>query len=279
MAIQTLNAVLAGMRPMEKFSKVATPTLVAGRPHSLWYLGGVPGAGSAAANTAGGVALSSSSAQVAGQIRHVDPGGSDLANIARFFGKATIAGSLMLCDRLMQVCGNSAGTALSVTSTSAQTINSNALPARDITGTTNGDGVLWALEVAATMGAGAPTSLTLGYTDQSGNAGATVTNVDPVVTASAQGAFYRFGLAPGDTGIRSVQSYTAQATMTTGTISLVAYRVLAELELSAPFTPAAVDALTGGFQQLQNGAVPFLVFVPSTTTATAIGGHYIETQG
>ena len=278
MSLGTVDAVLAGMRPQETFAKVATPTLVAGRPHSLWYLAGIPGAGSAAANTANGVALSSSSALVNGQIRHVDPGSGN-SNLARFLGQATIPGQLLLCDRLMQVCGNSSGTALSVTSTSAQTINSGALPARDNAGSTNGDGVLWAMEVAATMGAGAPTSLTLSYTDQSGNAAASATNIDSVVTLSQQGAFYRFGLAPGDTGIRSVQTYTSQATMTSGTISLVAYRVLASLEINAALTPAAIDALTGGFALIPNGAVPFLVFIPQTTTASQISGQYIESQG
>ena len=278
MAITTVDGVLAGFRPQEVFAKVATPTLVAGRPHSLWYLAGIPGAGAAAANTAGGVNLSSSSALVNGQIRHVDPGSGN-SYLARLLGQATVAGQLLLCDRLQQICGNSAGSALSVTSTSAQTITGGALPARDNAASTNGDGVLCALEVAATMGAGAPTSLTLGYTDQSGNTGATATNIDQVVTLSAQGAFYRFGLAAGDTGIRSVQTYTAQASMTSGTISLVLYRVLAALELNAALTPAAVDALTGGFELIPNGAVPFLVFIPAATTASQISGQYKESQG
>lgn len=279
MGIATLDALLAGMRPPEAFYKGVTPATVAGRPQSLWYLAGTPGVGAAVANTAGGVALSSSSAQVAGQIRHVDPGGSDVSVLARLVGSSSAQpGHLLLCDRLMQITGNSSGAALSVTSTSSQTINSNALPARDVNGSINGDGVLWAMEVAATVGAGTPT-MTIGYTDQDGNTGATANNVDPIASANSLGAFYRFGLAAGDTGIRSVQSYQATATMTSGTISLVAYRILADLELVVSGVPNAVDALTSGMAQLQNGAVPFLVFIPSTTTATAVSGHFIESQG
>lgn len=277
MSIATLDALLAGMRPQEYFAKLATPTLVAGRPHSLWYLGGIPGAGAAAANTAGGVNLSSSSSLVAGQIRHVDPGSGN-AYLARLLASATIAGQLLLCDRLQQICGNSGGSALSVTSTSGQTINSSTLPARDNAGSTSGDGVLCGLEVAATMGSGTP-ALTLAYTNQAGTGSRAAANIDAVVTTSAQGAFHRFSLQAGDTGVQSVQTYTANATMTTGTISLVLYRVLAALELGAALVPSAIDALTGGFQQIFNGTVPFLIFVPQTTTATAVSGEYIETQG
>jgi len=278
-SIATLDALLAGMRPPEFFSKVVTPTLVAGRPQSLWYLAGVPGPGAAAANTAGGVALSSTSALVAGQIRHVDGGGSAVSYLARFVGGATIAGQLLLCDRLMQVCGDSGGTALSVTSTSAQTVNSGTLPSRDIAGSANGDGVLWALEIAATMGSGAGNAPTISYTDQGGTSGNAAALIDPYAASSALGVFYRFGLAAGDTGAKSVQTFTNSATMTTGTISLVAYRVLASLEFGAAQTPNALDALTGCLPKLQNGVVPFLVFIPSTTTATAVTGQYVESQG
>lgn len=279
MAIATLDALLAGMRPPEPFFKATTPTLVAGRPHSLWYLAGFPGAGAAAANTAGGVALSSSSALVAGQIRHIDPGGSDVSVLARFSGRVTSQpGHLLLCDRLMQVCGNSGGTALSVTSTSAQTINSGTLPARDVNASSNGDGVMWGMEVvtATSTGANVPT---FSYTDQDGNAGAASALADPYVATSAIGAFYRLGLAAGDTGIRSVQSMTNTVSMTSGVISLVAYRILADLEFVGTGLPNAVDALTSGMPQIQNGAVPFLLFIPSTTTATLIGGQYVESQG
>ena len=61
MSILTLDGALAGMQPPRHFAKAVTPTLVAGRPHSLWYLGGAPGAGTMDSTTSGGAALSSSS--------------------------------------------------------------------------------------------------------------------------------------------------------------------------------------------------------------------------
>lgn len=277
MAIATLDGVLAGMKPTVPFAKVATPTLVAGRPHSLWYLAGSPGAGLTPATTAGGVSLSSTSALVNGQLYHQNPVSGN-SYLARFSAGATQPGCLMLCDRLMQVGGNSGGTAISVTTTTAQTINTGTLPTRDSAGLSDGDMVQWGLEVITATGAGAATPA-IGYTNSSGTTTRTASVVDTYVASSAIGAFYRFGLQAGDDGIRSVQSLTLSVSMTSGSIALVAYRVLACLELPGGFIPNAIDALTSGFPQEYNGVVPFLIFVPSTTTATAVSGTYVETQG
>lgn len=59
----------------------------------------------------------------------------------------------------------------------------------------------------------------------------------------------------------------------------MAYRELARLELTAANVPAAIDAVTSGFPRLFNDTVPFLIFVPSTTTASNISGQMVITQG
>lgn len=278
MAIVTLDGALAGMRPPQFFAKAVTPTLVAGRPHSLWYLAGAPGAGLTPANTAGGVNLTYAAlGDVAGGIPRVNPGSGN-SYLARFSGAAQQGGVLMLADRLKQVGGNSGGTAISVTTTTAQTINTNALPARDTAGAANGEGVHWALEVITATGAGAATP-SISYTNSGSTASRTASLVDTYVASSAIGAFYRFGMQAGDTGIKSVETLTLNVSMTSGSIALVAYRPLAYLELPGGFIPNAVDALTSGFPQLYNGTCPFLVFIPNTTTASIVSGSYIETQG
>lgn len=270
MAIATLDGALAGMQAPRHFAKAVTATLVAGRPASLWSLAGNPGAG-AFDTTLNGVVLSSSSAMVNGQLPHVNPVSGN-AYLARLQGQATIAGSLLLCDRLWHNGG------YTITSTAAQNSTTPTWPARDAAGATNGDGVLLGLEISAATGAGTPT-ITATYTNQAGTGSKTGTNLIPTVASSAIGAFYPIGLAAGDTGVRSVQSLQLSATWTSGTMNLVAYRVLAALELTAPHTPNAVDALTSGFPRIHDGAVPFLLFIPSTTTASNIVGTYVETQG
>jgi hypothetical protein len=135
-----------------------------------------------------------------------------------------------------------------------------------------------AVEVSAATGAGTPT-ITISYTNSAGTAGRTATNVIGTSATSAIGATYFIGLAAGDTGVRSVQSLTLSATWTSGTINLVAYRILAELELPIAQVPNAIDAITGGMPRIYDGTVPWLVVIPSTTTATNFSGSYVETQG
>lgn len=270
MSIATLDAALAGMRPPVAFAKAVTATLVAGRPASLWSLAGAPGAGGFD-TTLNGVILSSSAGQVAGQLSHTDPGSGN-SYLARLSAAATQPGKLLLLDRLWHNGG------ITITSTGAQTITSPTLPARDNAASTNGDGVLLGLEVSAATGAGTPT-ITVGYTNQAGTASRAGSNIDATLASSAIGAFYRIGLQAGDTGVRSIQSLTLSGTWTSGTINLVAYRLLAELDLAGAFIGNAIDALTSGFPLIPNGAVPFLVFIPSTTTASNVTGSYVETQG
>lgn len=280
MAIATLDAALAGMQFPQSYAKGATPNLIAGRPHSLWYLPGMPGVGLTPAVTAGGIALSSSSALVAGQLPHYDPGSGN-SYLAQFAGKATQAGTLLLCDRLMHIGGTSAGTAISVTTTGSQTITSGTLPSRDRAASANGDGIQMGLEIITQASTGAPSPLitSFGYTNQAGASGKSGPLTDAWTASPAVGAFHRFGLQAGDTGISQINTFTLGASITSGSIALVLYRVLAELPLIAGFVGDSLDALTSGFPQLFPGTVPFLIFIPNTTTAANISGVYSETQG
>jgi hypothetical protein len=193
--------------------------------------------------------------------------------LARFSGVASAqAGILLLCDRLWHNSG------FTITSTAAQTVNSVAFPARDRNGSTNGEGVLLGVEISTATGSGTPT-ITANYTNQAGTSGRTATNSTATVGSSAAGTFYPIGLAAGDTGVRSVQTLTLSATWTSGTMHLVAYRVLATLELPAAGIPNAVDALTSGMPRLYNTSVPFLIFIPQTTTTTQLSGSVVYTQG
>jgi hypothetical protein len=267
MAITTLDGALAGMQFPRNFIKAVTGTLVAGRPHSTFYLAGQPGAAVAPTPGLAGAALTTYS----GQIPFSNPVSGN-TYLGRFAGQATQAGRLLLLDRLWHNSG------ITITSTSAQTINSVAWPARDVAGTTNGDGVYIGVEVSTATGSGTPT-LTINYTNQSGTAGKTATNVISTVASSIAGTFYPIGLAAGDTGVRSVQTFTLSATWTSGTIHLVAYRMLASLELTGANIPNAVDALTSGFPRLYDNTVPFIVFVPNTTTTSNISAQIVWTQG
>lgn len=268
MAIRTLDQAIAGMQPPQEFIKAVTGTMVAGRPHSLFYLAGTPGAGSAPTPGIGGQVLTS----LTGQIPFTNPSSGSNTYLSRLIAQATQAGTLLLCDRLWQNSG------LDVTSTGEQSFTgSSQIPARDSNGTANGDGVYAAVEVSTATGAGTPT-LTLKYTDQAGTPGVTGTNSVATVASSIAGTFYPIGLAAGDTGIQKAESLTLSATWTSGTIHVVLYRIIARLNLLAQI-PNAIDALTSGFPRMYDNSVPFLVFIPNTTTTSNITGNAIWTQG
>lgn len=268
MSISTLDGVIAGFKPPMPIVKVGitTAAVSAMRGYTLWYASGNPGAATAPSAGINGTAVSTPKA---GEIPRTDPGSGN-AYLGRFSINSSTAGVMMLIDRLWENSG------LSVTSTSAQAITPASLPSRDSNASTNGDAVLAAVEWSATGGTGTPT-VTLTYTDQSGNTGATGTLTG--VTTPPVGTFEIFTLAAGDTGIRAPTSFIQSATRTSGTMHLVLFRILAQVEVSVANIGSAIDALTSGMPRLYNGTCLQLVWFPSATTATNFTGTYIETQG
>lgn len=267
MAITTLDGVIAGMQAPKPITKVGIATAAVGsmRGYTLWYAAGNPGA--ATANTAGinGAAVYDG----VGGIPRTNPVSGN-SYLARLGITATTAGSLWLIDRLWHNSG------LVVTSTSAQAIAAAPLPSRDGAGGTTGANVMAAIEWSATGGAGVPI-VTLTYTDQDGNAGATGTFT--AVASPPVGTFEIFTLAAGDTGVRAPSSFIQSATRTSGTMHLVLFRVLAQIDVTATNVGNAIDALTSGMPRIYDGSTLQLVWFPSVTTATTFVGQYIETQG
>jgi hypothetical protein len=274
----TLDAAAAGTRPLAPIIKAVSGTLVVGRVFSYWATAGVPGPGSYN-GTLNGVNLSSTAGQVPGQIFHVNPVSGD-TELLRLAASMSQPGLLLLCDRLWHNGG------LNVTLTTAQAITQPTLEnrcptsANDTAPSTNGHSVLLALEVSAVTGAGTPV-YTINYTNSNNVAGRTATLISATSATSPAGTTYLFGLQAGDNGVRSVQSVTASATWTSGTVNLVAYRIIATMEIN----PAGggnigvIDWVTSGAQRMYDGVVPYFMFIPSATTSTGIVGSLVETQG
>jgi len=270
-AITTLDGAIAGMVAPQPITKVGIATAAVGamRGYTTWYAAGNPGASTATAIGVNGEAATPALASTGGRIRRTNPGAGN-AYLARLAAQASTAGSLWLIDRLWQNSG------LNVTLATAQAITPSTLPSRDGAGGTNGASVMAAIEWSATGGAGVPT-VTLTYTDQDGNTGATGTFT--AVATPPVGTFELFTMAAGDTGVRAPTSFIQSATRTSGAMHLVLFRVLAQIELSAANVGNAIDALTSGMPRIYNDSVLQLVWFPSATTATNFIGQYIETQG
>lgn len=272
MAITTLDGAIAGMQVPQPFLKVGIAMAAVGsqRAYTNWYASGNPGASSATSVGINGEAVTPSlGASVSGRILRTNPVSGN-AYVARLAVQSGATGTLWLIDRLWQNSG------LSVTSNTAQAISPATLPARSGDGTTNGANVMAAIEWSATGGAGTPT-VTLTYTDQDGNTGATGTFTG--VTTPPVGTFEIFTLAAGDTGIRAPTSFIQTATRTSGTMHLVLFRVLAQVEITAANMGNAVDVLSSGMPRVYDDSVLQLVWFPTATGATTIVGQYIETQG
>ena len=180
-------------------------------------------------------------------------------------------GCMMIVDRLWH------NSALSPTLTTAQAITPVALPARDINASTNGFGVMAAIEWSTAGGVGTPT-VTLTYTDDAGTTGLTTT-----LTAAASpttGTWELFPLAAGDTGIRAITSYQASATRTSGTFHLVLYRILAIVPLDSITQNTVMDAINLGMPRVYNDSVLQTVYLGAQNTHSAgISVQYLETHG
>lgn len=271
MAITTLDGAIAGMQAPQPFMKtgITMAAVASQRAYTPWYAAGNPGASTATTIGVNGEAVTPALGSVGGRILRNNPGAGN-AHLARLAAQANFTGTLWLIDRLWQNSG------LVVTSNTAQAITPATLPSRDGAGGTNGANVMAAIEWSATGGAGTPT-VTLTYTDQDGNTGATGTFTG--VASPPVGTFEIFTLAAGDTGIRAPTSFIQSATRTSGTMHLVLFRVIAQLEITTANVGNAIDVLTSGMPRIYNDSVLQLVWFPTSTTATTIVGQYIETQG
>ena len=156
-------------------------------------------------------------------------------------------------------------TGLNISLTTAQTVNSVSLPARDNKNDTLGAGVLPAVWVRTTTTNAATVTLTISYTNSNGVAGRSGTLTLPV-TATA-GTFVTFNLAAGDSGVRSIQTYTASAGVG-GALSLVMVRALAGQLIPVTIPTAVSDTMHERGARIH----PDTVFFPSIRALGTSGG-------
>lgn len=270
MAITTLDGLIEGFQQPYTIFKSGATMEAAGVPHSLFYSAGIPGAGSAPSPGIDGEALTS----VTGQIPYVNPTGGELGYLARFIGGATGSGQVWLCDRLWQNSG------ITATQTTSQAISSVTLPARDRNGSTNGEDVLFALEVSTpTTNGSAITNTTLSYVNSDNTGGTRTATIPSFPATAAVGTFVPFALQAGDKGIRSISALTLGTSYGTGVIHLVGFRVIARIGWIGTNGSRDLDPISGGLPRLYDNTCPFLVIVPSATTAVSFYGQVTYAHG
>lgn len=177
----------------------------------------------------------------------------------------SVAGSIFIYDFLL------VNTGIVITTTTAQTLNTVTLPARDADGSTAGRGVSAALLVTtATTNAGAISTITISYTNSDGVSGRTAT-IPSFPATAVIGTLVPFNLQAGDKGVRSVQSITLGTTLAGGAVSLLLFHQIAQANVpianSGAFFPAASGA------RLYDGAC-----LHPVQLATATGAAFVDCQ-
>lgn len=266
MAITTqdgLIAALAAGRAVNFFK--ASYGGATGAYFSLFRQSGMPGA-AVAPTTAAGQTLSRTST---GAMPIPAPSGTTY--ISSYEAVSTMATTFILADRLVETG------ALSGIVTTAQTVNSVALPAR-ATGAT--DVELW-LEIYTALGATASPTVTASYTNQAGTAGQTATLVGgiPASGGTAQRS-YQMALQAGDTGVQSVQSVTlGTSTGTAGAFGVVLRRSLLFGSIPGPNLSFAQGYAETDLQILPDNACVELLALPTTPNTGNVQGNFGVAQG
>lgn len=271
MAITTRAGVRSGLQWPRPYAKTMPGNGQTGKWATFWAGSGTPVAGSYNATLAG--VTCSSSTTGAFNFTNPSSGNTYLAAMNASPSVASLTGGhLFLCDRLWHNGG------FTITSNTAQTVTSATFPARDSNASTNGRDVMLALEVSAACGAAAPT-ITVSYTNDAGTSGRTATNWLATANSPAISTVYPIGLQAGDRGVRSVQSLTLSASWVSGTINLVAYRLIGVLNFPpAPRLQVANDDIQTGFQRIMDDSCLYLMFA-GTSAATTVVGSVTWAQG
>lgn len=194
----------------------------------------------------------------------------------------TISGTVVEMIQLIDVLWYNTG--INVTTTTLQAITTPTLPARDINGTTNGDGVNAALlTTTANTNAGTISNTQINYTDSDGNTGnvgfftgqvGLQAPVTPVI-----GTWVPFSLAAGDRGIRAITNasgggITLGTSYGGGALSLVFYRVLTTFPITVANMPTNISIPAPGIRVHPNSCI-WALAVGSGSATTLIGSYTI----
>jgi hypothetical protein len=261
---QIITALTGGKSQWLTYNK-SSITTVANAVYSLWGAGGQPAAG------VFGTALTGRTIDktTTGAISYNNPTSPATMHAISMGGGSTVAlGSLLLYDRLAEYPING-----SVTSGTFST--QPALPARDANGATNGEGVLMFAENDITGATSAAVNLTVTYTNSGGTASRS-TGAQAIV-AGAVGRVLRdqiwVPLQSGDTGVRTIQSYTLSATATSTKISIVLARPLCWLPIMTAnaFVERDLVLQMANLPRIYDGTAFGLLLMTNTTTSPVMG--------
>lgn len=271
MAITTEDGIVAGLKPPAIFVKNVATAEASGQWRNLGNVAGNPGSWTLATPGMAGVAVTTT--LIGGALPWTDPAvKAYLAKFAVSVG-ANIVG-VSLYDLLWYQSG------IAETTTTAQTVNSVAWPARSSDGTANGDRVeVWMHCTTATTNASAIANTTFGYTNQAGTAGRSAGLAFSWPATAVAGTMVPFGLQGADTGVRSVQSVTLGTSYAGGQVELIALRCIAFIPFVGAVSGMLLDWAGLGLPELFSGSALYLAYLSSGTAGSVVIGQVAYTHG
>lgn len=265
--ITSEDGLVAGLKPTIPFVKNAFTGEASGQWHNLGLVAGNPGAWALGAPGMAGVAVTANALGGALRLDNPTSGEARLAKLVAALGANIVA--LMVYDLLWYQSG------IAETTTTGQTINSVALPARDIAGSVNGDGVeAWMHCTTATTNGADVTGTTLGYTNQAGTASRSAGLAYSWPATAVAGTMAPFGLQGSDRGVRSIQTVTLGTSYGGGQVELLALRRIATVYGSGVYDWARL-----GLPKLHNDSALYLAALLSGTAGGVTNGELAVAHG
>lgn len=260
----------AGKSQTLPFNQAGT-TAVVGVSNDTWGVGPIPTAGAAGAAPPGGTVPTRATTGALGQ---QNPSGGDTLHLARMDGVMTVAGSIMLFDKLFATTTAANPGTGSISVTGVQNRYTGAA------GTdTHPGGVVISNRVTVALAATAH-NLTYGYTDQDNNAGASSGATAGRASAAVNQVDFAAGvwaapLAGGDSGVRQLTSITFSASPATGQVEHKLMKPLGILPTPVANVGFVLDGINSAFNLIRimdDAALTFRQFFATATTATTMAG-------
>lgn len=265
----SLTSTVTGMT--RSFGKTGTASDAAGYHYGYWKDAGLLGAWAPGTPGLAGRTTDGTTSTDAGCIFFPDAG----AGKVRYLTNATMAATVASAYSLWDVVWVNSG--LVVTTTTGQTINSVAFPARDDNGSADGEGYRIGIYAVAALGNAAVVSnSTITYTNSAGTGSRTATLAATVPqnfpTTPVIGTVVWFQLQAGDTGVQSIETVTLNTTLTSGTASVFVARKLVDVPVSVANVNFSKDINAGKGVVLYDNACILPFAQTAATTATVING-------
>lgn len=257
------------------YNKVGTTGVLAST-NTLWFVGSMPAAGSAAGAAPGGTVPDDTST---GAWAFTNPTGGNTLHFISGYPTANVASNtLLLYDRIFSVTKTMNSAATEAVSGTPSRYQSNTDTDLD-----SARGNFLIIECRTALAATAHNWTVCTYTDQNGNTGATL----PSVTGNSGNIVNRLDqpastwfcpLATGDYGIKALTQMQCSATVATGAIDFTIGHPIAFMPCPVPNMVCIADGLRSALQYTRifdDAALAFLELLKPATTATTYTGTFL----